>query len=67
MTSTDKELIARLREEVEETKIKEVELNRHLKYKDDHHKGSLAITLRWSYLERILDLAEKGLKKEVNK
>ena len=49
-------LVKQLREAVEETKAREVEINRHLGRPLDEFAGSLAVSVRWDQLEKLLDL-----------
>jgi len=57
MTITDKlnAIRARLTEAINEAKEREVKMNRHLGYADDHRKGSLVVTLRWDDAETLLE------------
>lgn len=49
------DVVRRLTEAVNEAKEREVKMNRHLGYADDHQKGSLAVTLRWDDVETLLE------------
>lgn len=54
--------IARLKESVENTRERELAINRHLGYPDDYQRGTLVVHIKWSELEELVKIAEKEVR-----
>ena len=47
--------VATVRKKIEESKAKELEINRHFGHADDYERGSMAVTMRWDTAESLCD------------